>query len=65
MKVDEANQPTELDRILAELRHLYTQLVGGHVKDTARAANGLLAPQIRRLEAMQERRRASRQARLR
>ena len=43
----------DLDFVLADLRHLYEQMVGGSVKDAKSAANGLLAPAIRRLEAAQ------------
>ncbi len=37
---------------LAQLRHLYAQMVGGHVKDCAGAARGLLGPSIETLEQM-------------
>jgi hypothetical protein len=35
---------------LAQLRHLYSQMVGGHVKDPAEVARGLLSPAIAALE---------------
>jgi len=40
---------------IAQLRHLYANLVGGGVKDSAdakRIADGLLAPVIERLESL-------------
>jgi hypothetical protein len=37
---------------LAQLRHLYDQMLRGYVKDTAEAARGLLGPAIERLECM-------------
>lgn len=44
----------ELARIAAELRHAYSHLVNGRVTDFRSFADGLLAPQIRRLELMTE-----------
>jgi hypothetical protein len=38
---------------LAQLRHLYTELNDGYVKYPKELANGLLAPQIVRLEKVQ------------
>lgn len=35
---------------LAQLRHLYSLMLAGHVKDTAEAARGLLGPSIEALE---------------
>ena len=46
--------PEPLQQALADLRHLYLQLVSGAVQDSAQAqriAQGLLAPAIARLEA--------------
>jgi hypothetical protein len=39
---------------LGQLRHLYTLMLNGHVRDTAEAARGLLGPAIERLEAGQK-----------
>ncbi len=39
---------------LAQLRHLYAQMVNGHVTDTAGAARGLLGPAIARLEKLMD-----------
>lgn len=39
---------------LGQLRHLYTQLNEGHVKCPKELANNLLAPQIERLEKVQQ-----------
>lgn len=36
---------------IAQLRHLYAQMIGGHVTDCAEAARGILGPAIERLEA--------------
>ena len=47
------NAPTEKERALANLRHLYQQMAGGQVKDSAQAkriADGLLSPAIAKLE---------------
>lgn len=38
---------------LAQLRHLYAQMLAGEVIDTAEAARGLLGPAIERLEVQQ------------
>lgn len=43
---------TEIDRIIAQLRHAYRQLVAGAVVDQKQFADGLLGPQIKRLEAL-------------
>lgn len=42
----------ELERIGAELRHAYSHLVNGRVIDLRAFAEGLLAPQIRRIELL-------------
>jgi hypothetical protein len=42
-----------LDVVVAQLRHAYAQLVGGQVRDHRAFADGLLAPQIRKLEQFQ------------
>lgn len=42
----------EISAITAELRHAYSHLAVGRVVDQRSLANGLLAPQIRRLEAL-------------
>lgn len=44
---------TEAERALSNLRHLYQQMAGGAVKDSAQAkriAEGLLSPAIEKLE---------------
>lgn len=38
---------------IGQLRHLYFQMVEGHVKDCEKAAKGLLAPAIEILEYVQ------------
>jgi hypothetical protein len=40
----------DLDVPLAQLRHLYAQMVGGMVRDATEAARGLLGPSIKRIE---------------
>jgi hypothetical protein len=40
---------------IAQLRHLYQQMMGGHVSDTIGAAEGLLGPAIEALEESQRR----------
>jgi hypothetical protein len=40
----------DLDVPLAQLRHLYAQMVGGLVRDATEAARGLLGPSIERIE---------------
>lgn len=42
----------ELERIAAQLRHAYSHLVNGRVVDLRAFADGLVAPQIRRIEAL-------------
>ncbi len=42
----------ELVAISAQLRHAYSHLVNGRVTDLRAFADGLLAPQIRRLELL-------------
>jgi hypothetical protein len=42
----------ELERIAAQLRHAYSHLVNGRVVDLHAFANGLIAPQIRRIEVL-------------
>ena len=44
---------TDMDTVLAQLRHLYTHLNEGRVRDQPQIANGLLAPQIEKLERLQ------------
>lgn len=46
---------TELDYTICQLRHAYMLLVNGYVKaeNHKMFADGLIAPQIKRLEAMQ------------
>lgn len=41
---------SDLDRALRHMRHLYMQMLDGHVKDTASAARGLLGPAIELVE---------------
>jgi hypothetical protein len=47
-------QELEVRRALSDLRHMYQQMVGGHVRptqeDIRRIAEGVLSPAIRRLE---------------
>lgn len=46
-------QSTEQERALADLRHMYAQMVGGMVKDSAQAkriADGILSRAIQKLE---------------
>jgi hypothetical protein len=45
----------ELPFIIAQLRHAYMQLAAGTVRDQKQFAEGLLAPEIRRLESIMER----------
>ena len=42
-----------LGHCIAQLRHLYSQMVGGDVRDPARAAKGLLGPVIAELERIE------------
>lgn len=42
----------KIDYEIAQLRHLYKQMINGEVKDVKSAARGLLAPVIERLENM-------------
>jgi hypothetical protein len=42
----------ELTYICGELRHLYENLVNGWVREPVRVANGLLSPQIKKLERL-------------
>lgn len=47
---------TDTERALADLRHMYAQMVNGHVKDSAQAksiADRLLARAIARIEHLQ------------
>lgn len=39
------------DSAIGQLRHLYSLMVSGHVKNAAEAARGLLGPSIERLES--------------
>lgn len=40
----------ELRHVLAQLRHAYAQLAAETVQDQKQFANGLISPQIKRLE---------------
>lgn len=40
----------KMDFVMGQLRHLYSLMLAGHVKDTAEAARGLLGPSIAALE---------------
>lgn len=42
----------ELERIAAQLRHAYAHLLNGRVVDLHAFADGLIAPQIRRIEIL-------------
>lgn len=42
----------EIVGVLAQLRHMYANLMAGAVKQPQKLAEGLLAPQIRRLEKL-------------
>ncbi len=44
------SKPSDVERARGNLRHLYTQMLAGEVKDTAQAARGLLGPAIEVLE---------------
>ena len=44
----------EVAGVLAQLRHAYRNLIDGAVKNQKEFANGLIAPQIRRLERLQQ-----------
>ena len=49
-----ANIPVDsIAGAIAQLRHLYAQMLGGRVRDTAEAARGLLGPAIERLERLE------------
>jgi hypothetical protein len=41
---------SDLRTSVAQLRHLYTRILGGHVGQHVQLANGLLAPEVRRIE---------------
>lgn len=43
----------EIRMALSQLRHAYAQLSAGVVKDQKQFADGLIAPQIRRLERVE------------
>lgn len=43
----------ELQGVVAQLRHAYVQLAAGAVKKQKMFADGLIAPEIRRLEKLQ------------
>lgn len=47
-----SNIEAELIGIIAQLRHAYTQLKAGTVVKQEQFAEGLIAPQIRRLEKL-------------
>lgn len=47
-----AEHDAQTARRLADLRHLYQQMLDGQVKDTAEAARGLLGPAIEELERL-------------
>lgn len=49
--------PDPIALSLRDLRHLYEQMIAGHVTDTASAARGLLGPAIERIERSQRPRR--------
>lgn len=38
------------EQALADLRHLYQQMLAGHIHNTKMAAEGLLGPAIKKLE---------------
>lgn len=44
---------TDLAHVIAQLRHAYSHLAAGRVTDQREFADGLLAPQIQRLEAIE------------
>lgn len=48
----EARTANEVAAVLAQLRHAYHNLIDGCVIDQKEFANGLIAPQIRRLEKL-------------
>ena len=59
--VTKARTRPDLDNLslvyaIAQLRHLYAHLVNGTFKDSKELADGLLAPQIRQLEALADKR---------
>lgn len=45
----------DVEFVLGQLRHLYRQMVRGHVSDPERAAKGLLSPAIVKLETVHAR----------
>jgi hypothetical protein len=45
-----APAPRSVPFAIGQLRHLYAQMLGGHVTDTGQAARGLLGPAIEILE---------------
>jgi hypothetical protein len=54
-----AIRESELTGVIAQLRHAYMHLVGGTVKDQRQLAEGLIAPQIAKLERMAARERGA------
>ena len=46
------DEKKQLTWICGELRHLYDNLVNGYVKNPQGLANGLLSPQIQKLEKL-------------
>ncbi len=42
----------EIQYAVAQLRHAYANLMKGAIKDSEQFANGLISPQIKRLEAI-------------
>lgn len=51
MRVDGPNQ-REMSSVLAQLRHLYTNMMRLDSEQAKRMADGILARQIRRLESL-------------
>jgi hypothetical protein len=50
--MSEQEKAQQLKIVLGQLRHAYAHLVNGTVGDQRAFANGLIAPQIERLEAI-------------
>jgi len=48
------NTQNNMSYSIAQLRHLYQQMVSGEVKDTKQAAEGLLEPVIEKLEEIND-----------
>lgn len=47
------HEKSEIAGVVAQLRQAYQHLIGGTVKNQKMFAEGLIAPQIRRLERLQ------------